>query len=242
MKKSLTLSIPKPCAEKWEYFKLTSDGGYCSSCNKVVVDFTRLSDEAVFDFFRNKPTRACGRFRPDQLKAYPEKTLLKISPGVSLLKAGFLSLLFILVSKPGSAQSTNSKTQTEAVQYPDESQHQNTDIRQQRIVKGIVKSEEDNTPLPGVNIIVKGTTQGVVSDVDGQFQLPSPLKEGDVLILSFIGLETKEYLIRTDQWGDITINMACSLVALTGEVAVDEMYTTSKSAVGRLLTKMKKLF
>ena len=77
MKTNLNLSIPSPCGQKWQAFIPTPDGGFCSSCNKVVVDFTGMNDEQIVDFFKNKPAHTCGRFRPDQIRTYTPKVLPK---------------------------------------------------------------------------------------------------------------------------------------------------------------------
>jgi len=42
---------------------------------------------------------------------------------------------------------------------------------QTREVSGVVISGEDNLPLPGASIVVKGTTNGTVTDIDGKFAL-----------------------------------------------------------------------
>lgn len=61
---------------------------------------------------------------------------------------------------------------------------------QDRVVTGKVTAAEDGTPLPGVNVLVKGTTNGTVTDVDGNYKLSVPA--GSVLVFSFIGLQTLE--------------------------------------------------
>ena len=61
----------------------------------------------------------------------------------------------------------------------------------QRTVTGTVTGEEDGTPIPGVNVILKGTTTGTVTDVDGKYQINVPEK-GGTLVFSFIGLATEE--------------------------------------------------
>jgi TonB-linked SusC/RagA family outer membrane protein len=61
---------------------------------------------------------------------------------------------------------------------------------QERTVTGKVTSTEDGTPLPGVNVIVKGTTIGTATDSDGNYSLQVP--QNAVLVFSFIGLSTEE--------------------------------------------------
>lgn len=71
-------------------------------------------------------------------------------------------------------------------------------MAQDRTVTGKVTSAEDGSTLPGVNVIVKGTTSGTVTDADGRYTISVP--QGGVLVLSFIGLRTQEVIV-----GDKTI-------------------------------------
>lgn len=65
-------------------------------------------------------------------------------------------------------------------------------IAQDRTVSGKVTSEEDGTPLPGVNVVLQGTQTGAVTDVDGNYRLTVPGNAGEVLVFTFIGLRTEE--------------------------------------------------
>jgi len=62
---------------------------------------------------------------------------------------------------------------------------------QDRVISGKIISSEDNSPLPGVNVLAKGTTTGVVSDSEGKYKLNVP--EGATkLVFSFVGFLTQE--------------------------------------------------
>lgn len=65
---------------------------------------------------------------------------------------------------------------------------------QDRIVSGKVTSAEDGSSLPGVNVVVKGTSIGTVTDINGAYKLTLP-EDAGVLLFSFIGLETREITI-----------------------------------------------
>lgn len=62
---------------------------------------------------------------------------------------------------------------------------------QQRTVTGTVTAADDGTALPGVNVLLKGTTVGTVTDVSGSFSIQVP-DAGGTLIFSFIGLVSQE--------------------------------------------------
>lgn len=68
---------------------------------------------------------------------------------------------------------------------------QNNSAMAINFIKGQVTSLEDGTPLPGVNVLVKGTQVGTVTNLDGFFQLPN-VSPDQKLVFSFIGLQTKE--------------------------------------------------
>jgi len=65
---------------------------------------------------------------------------------------------------------------------------------QERVITGKVTSSEDGSTLPGVNVVVKGTTTGTVTDADGKYSLGVP-SSGASLVFSFIGLKTSEIAI-----------------------------------------------
>lgn len=88
---------------------------------------------------------------------------------------------------------------------------------QDRTVTGTITSAEDGSSLPGVNVVLKGTTIGTTSDADGKYSLSVP-SEGGILVYSFIGLETKEVPI-----GDRTIvntTLASDITQLSEVVVV----------------------
>ena len=67
-------------------------------------------------------------------------------------------------------------------------------------ISGSVLDHEDN-PLPGVNVLVKGTVKGAITDIDGNYSIDA--NEGDVLSFSFIGYENQEVVVASDN----TINI-----------------------------------
>lgn len=63
-------------------------------------------------------------------------------------------------------------------------------VAQERTITGRVTAAEDGSAVPGANVQVKGTTNGTVTDVNGNFTLEVP--SGATLIVSFVGLKTTE--------------------------------------------------
>ena len=84
-------------------------------------------------------------------------------------------------------------------------------------VTGVVV-DETNSPLPGVNVVVKGTTNGVITDVDGAYSITPKDVQKDVLQFSFIGFDTKEIKINGEKV--INVQLASSTLQIEEVVAV----------------------
>ena len=88
-------------------------------------------------------------------------------------------------------------------------------VAQDRTVTGKV-TEQDGSPLPGVNVIVQGTSVGTVTDVDGKYSVSVP-SGFNVLVFSFIGLTTQEIDIASRT--SVDVSMSTDIKQL-GEVVV----------------------
>lgn len=93
----------------------------------------------------------------------------------------------------------------------------------QQLVEGLVYDSADETPLPGVNIRLQGTTLGTITGVDGRYEFRVPEAEG-TLVFSFVGYETQEVAIA----GRARIDVALTPAVLTGEEVVVVGYTTQR--------------
>jgi TonB-linked SusC/RagA family outer membrane protein len=81
---------------------------------------------------------------------------------------------------------------------------ENASIPLAMTITGKVTSQESGDPLPGVNIAIKGTATGTVSDVDGNYRIEAP--DGDVtLVFSFIGFVTQEVPVQGRSVIDISL-------------------------------------
>ena len=65
-------------------------------------------------------------------------------------------------------------------------------------VTGTVMSEEDGLPVVGASIVVKGTTLGTVTDMDGKFTLTNVPSSAKTLVISFIGMKSQELNIKSE--------------------------------------------
>lgn len=106
---------------------------------------------------------------------------------------------------------------------------------QQRVITGKVISEEDGLGLPGATVLVKGTTVGTTTDLDGNFSISVPAGS-DVLVFSFVGLATKEETIGNRTVVNVTLTTDASQLS---EVVVTAIgIEREKKALGYAVTSV----
>src|SRR5690554_6244463 len=95
-------------------------------------------------------------------------------------------------------------------------------------VNGTV-SDNAGEPLPGVTILVQGTTQGVVTDMDGRYSISVPNAQS-VLVFSFVGMESQE--INVDGRTSINVQMSPSTIGVDEVVVTALGITREKRSLG----------
>jgi TonB-linked SusC/RagA family outer membrane protein len=97
---------------------------------------------------------------------------------------------------------------------------------QKKEISGIVKDSK-GLPLPGVTVLVKGTTTGMITDANGQFRISMP-QDIRTLVVSFVGMKTQE--IAVDNKTSLNITMVEEKVDL-GEVVVVSYGTQNRRSI-----------
>ncbi|WKN29916.1 TonB-dependent receptor [Porifericola rhodea] len=100
-----------------------------------------------------------------------------------------------------------------------------TTYAQQRIVRGTVTSEDEGT-LPGVNVLIKGSTTGTVTDMDGNYQISVP-NDNAVLVFSSIGYTAEEVTVGNQS--TINVELVPDIQSLSEVVVVG--YGTQEKGV-----------
>jgi TonB-linked SusC/RagA family outer membrane protein len=99
----------------------------------------------------------------------------------------------------------------------------------QKTVTGTVTARDDGSPVPGVNVIVKGSTIGTVTDIEGRYQISVP-DNSTVLVYSFIGLATEEVTVGTQTVIDMV--MTADIRQLTEVVVTAIGLESDKASLG----------
>lgn len=94
------------------------------------------------------------------------------------------------------------------------------------VIRGTVKDQQ-GAPLPGVTILIKGTTLGTSSDKDGRFELRLPDPAGITLVFTFIGMESAVITLKDDKPLQVVLKELTSEVE---EVVVTGIYSRNKES------------
>lgn len=105
---------------------------------------------------------------------------------------------------------------------------------QQKTVTGNV-TDEGGVPLPGVNILIKGTTTGIQTDFDGNYAIQ--VSVGEVLVYSYIGQATEERTV--GQENIINVTMAEDAQALQEVVVTAQGIVREKRSLGYAVTTVE---
>lgn len=97
-------------------------------------------------------------------------------------------------------------------------------LAQERVVTGTVTDESGNT-MPGVNVLLKGTSAGTATDVEGKFSISVPNDQA-VLVFSFVGYSTSEIIVGSRT----TVNLQLTPDVRTLTELVITGYTAEKKA------------
>ncbi len=240
MRRTIEVRLPEACPKKWEQFEVLIDGRLCHHCNHVVVDFSAMTDAEVVAYFQNHQGRICARIRPAQLKVYTLDPASGARPGIGLIAAGFVGLALLL--NPWPAISGSGALPDVPASWNKESQPENA--LPGIIVIGRVVATEDGSPLPGVNVNQKGTSEGTITDTDGRFKMEA--RPGSVLVISFIGYETIEYVVPKSTEAALELRMTADTrmlgeMVIVGELAVNETYASIPARTG-LWQRVKRMF
>ncbi|MCH7397813.1 TonB-dependent receptor [Belliella sp. DSM 107340] len=110
----------------------------------------------------------------------------------------------------------------------------NIDNERDVTISGVVTDKEDGVTLPGVNVVIKGTTTGTVTDIDGAYSITVP-DNNAILVFSSIGYVTQE--MRVDSSSTINIELSQDLQQL-GEVVVVGYGSQKKSDLTGAITSV----
>lgn len=98
-----------------------------------------------------------------------------------------------------------------------------------RKIKGVV-TDKKKEPLPGVTVLIKGTTVGVATDKEGRFEMVQPKDSNIVLVISFVGMKTQTITYKGQELLNIVLeedSREMDEVVVTGYQVINKKKSTS---------------
>jgi len=141
------------------------------------------------------------------------KTQFAFTQKKALSTLGYVTFLMIMTLMFNPIYGQSKKASTEVSQN-------------ERTVKGIVINDEG--PVESASITLKGSKSGTVSNSNGEFTFPEPLKTGDVLLISYLGYETIEVKIKDDT-SFIKQMLSEDLIEFVGALNTNKPYKSKRS-------------
>ncbi|MFN3753820.1 carboxypeptidase-like regulatory domain-containing protein [Flavobacterium sp.] len=228
MTNKINISIPQPCHENWEGMTTVDKGKFCASCQKKVHDFTKASDSEIVTAYQQNQN-LCGRFLNTQL----ERDLVKPNEKSSMWLATTATLISLigLGTQENFAQGGVKIEQTDKKVLSDFP----VDTKNEEIeVSGVVS--DSIGPLPGANILIKGTTKSSQADLEGKFTIRA--KKGDILVFTFVGFNNVTVPVNTNI---VNVKMNSHGVILEGMV-IESRFFKKRTFFGRIFQSIGNWF
>jgi hypothetical protein len=204
MSGKIQLQIPKPCHEKWSEMTPAEKGRFCSSCQKVVVDFSRMGDRELAQFFKKASGPVCGRFTGDQLHRdidLPKKRIPWARYFFSFAIPAFL------LSLKSSAQGRVRVVENPSTIAISPKEKKEEPAKAERPVKdsvSLIVRDQDGNPLYAASVTVLPSGKTMITDEKGALKFLRGAEDKSVRV-SYVGLEVQEMALPASGQGEIIL-------------------------------------
>lgn len=221
------VKIVTPCAKNWEKFEQKGQNRFCSSCNKDIIDFRKMSEAEIIAYLNHNDAGVCGIVN----RATPTLSIARKKS--FLINSFFAFSAFIFGSTNGISQGKMEPTAISINSNIDKPTLIVSElVDEEKITVYGVVMDDTGEALPGVNIAIKGTTKGTQTDLDGKYRIE--VSKSATLIFSYVGFETQEIEIGERTNIDIAMYGAVEL----GEVVIISKWYTPRG----LWQRLKRIF
>lgn len=231
MSKAINIKVPKPCHENWHNMTPKEQGRFCGSCQKVVVDFTVMSDKEMLDHISKAAGQSvCGRFANDQLNRKVEAPANKRK--FSLAYVWNLLLATVLFFESCNDTTTGKVVcEKPAVQKGEIEEHtvgmvltaeDTTELKLPAEIKGKVFNKETSLPVAGAEVRIAGSRQKTITDSHGIFSLLGDNTNAVTLDVSAQNFYTKTVQLNNkSDWAHVKV-MLNEEAFIMGEIAAED--------------------
>lgn len=194
----MKVQIPEPCHEDWNKMNPKEKGRFCGSCEKIVVDFSQMTDIEIVGYFKEyKSEKTCGHFKKSQIDRKLKQPIAQTPIRKFFLRELLAACFTFFLASQSKAQQTGD---TIFVQPINSNGISFDKINSEIAINGKVINGTEN--LANATISIKGTNHKTVSLENGIFSITIPSEiaqnqETVILVAEYEGLETTEIEVKT---------------------------------------------
>lgn len=169
---TIKIKIAEPCHENWDKMLEEEKGRFCLSCQKAVVDFSRMTNEDIINYFeQNAGKKVCGRISKHQHNTPISNYRKVITPWFNKYVAGFL--MAVGFYNPAKGQTTNAVPEQhmmkgEMVAMPVKQ------TNKKLVVTGRVLAYDTKKGLIGAVVSINGSDIKTKTDKNGSYSISVP--------------------------------------------------------------------
>jgi len=232
--KRLTISIPSPCTENWENMTQLEQGKHCAACNKVVIDFTKMTQPQLIQYLlENKGKKICGNFYNTQISSpitYLQKHKTTQWPAIAaMLVAGMFQLNNHVWSQKTQGQVKIHSTSIANEKNTDT--QKNTEPANDSLITYTIQvmGEKDKKNLEGISVFID-SLGSFTTNKEGEVKLQlDPNKIPKTIVMQFSGINheskkltfAKNKLIHTKRMEIYLKEIDYERFMLKGDVSID---------------------
>ncbi len=189
---TIKLNIENPCHEDWDKMLPEEKGKFCQSCQKIVVDFSKMTNEQIIDFLNKSNEKVCGRVAKHQLNTPISNYVINKTPFFNKYVAGFLMALGFY--HPAKSQTTPTSTITEIQNTVGTIAYRpNVPSNKRLVINGRVIDAKTKKAIIGASVSIVGSELTAVTDKNGHYTInvPNEFQNASLeLMISALGFET----------------------------------------------------
>lgn len=196
-KKKYSLALAFSCHQNWDDMAPAEKGRHCATCDKQVIDMTKMSDKEIHGLLTKADGKVCGRLDHSQLER--DLNLDKPSPAKKLAAAAIAALTITALELQSEEGQKLGKVKIEQVDSLKESTEKHQEEKKAKLISISGKvADYEGEALPAATVRIIGTKYGAKAKMDGTFVIKDIDTTGrDTLEIkvSYIGLKTWEKIL-----------------------------------------------
>jgi hypothetical protein len=181
---TLRIQIAEPCHENWNKMLEEEKGKFCLSCQKTVVDFSRMTNEQIINYFeQNAGKSTCGRIAKHQHDTPISNYRKVVTPWFNKYVAGFFMALGFY--HPSKGQTVTLQQEHHMMKGQIAIKNPSMPVDKKLVINGRVLDSKTNKGIRGVEITVAGSEIVATSDKNGNYsiEIPSRLQNESLYLI-----------------------------------------------------------